>query len=173
MPVACLGLEVSFGVNHNQREWKTILLAFNSYRQGGVGPGSAARCRCVTFGGCGAPAPVVQFPHQTWWWAPSPLSQSWGRYCAKALGAGSRVAGGRGSTRDQGADGPPLTPRQYILHRPGDEQCRPFPPEHPKPGRTRGTTNRRTSLAPIRSMGGGGGGWSIQKGGGGSIQSSG
>ena len=33
MPVACFGLEVSFGVNHNQREWKTFSWAFYFYRQ--------------------------------------------------------------------------------------------------------------------------------------------
>ena len=31
MPVACFGLEVSFGVNHNQREWKTFSWAFYFY----------------------------------------------------------------------------------------------------------------------------------------------
>ena len=32
MPVACFGLEVSFGVNHNQREWKTFSWAFYFYQ---------------------------------------------------------------------------------------------------------------------------------------------
>ena len=33
MPVACFGLEVSFGVNHNQREWKTFSWAFYFYHK--------------------------------------------------------------------------------------------------------------------------------------------
>ena len=35
VPVACFGLGVGFGVNHNQREWKTILrnlIGFDSDR---------------------------------------------------------------------------------------------------------------------------------------------
>ena len=36
MPVACFGLEVSFGVNHNQREWKTFSWAFYFYHSFGV-----------------------------------------------------------------------------------------------------------------------------------------
>ena len=33
VPVACFGLEVSFGVNHNQREWKTFSWAFYFYHR--------------------------------------------------------------------------------------------------------------------------------------------
>ena len=33
MPVACSGLEVSFGVNHNQREWETFSWAFYFYHR--------------------------------------------------------------------------------------------------------------------------------------------
>ena len=49
MPVACFGLEVSFGVNHNQREWKTISWAFYSHQTPGWGVLTTTRNVHVTW----------------------------------------------------------------------------------------------------------------------------